>query len=96
MINENKIVIECDCGGEILVCKEEEIENPDGTFHSREFTLAFYTYGTYVDRPGIWQRIKYAWWHLRTGRIYGDYVMMSEKKAAALAKFINQNIEKNK
>jgi hypothetical protein len=94
MTSENKLVLECDCGGEILICNEETINNPDGSFHSREFSLAFYTYGTYIDRPNMWQRIKYAWYHLKTGKIYGDYVILNENKADILATFIKNNINK--
>ncbi len=91
MEESNKIILQCDCSGEMLVVEANDFE-----INQLEFTLAIFTQGTYTEKPSLWWRIKYAWNHLRTGKIYSDYMWMDDKKAEALAKFIKENIERRR
>lgn len=90
-VERNKIMIQCDCAGEILVVEAEA--EMHGNIRRIDFNLAIFAHGAYAEKPNLWYRIKYAWNHLLTGKIYSDYMLLEEKKAEALAKFIKENIE---
>ena len=92
MEKESKLILECDCHGEMLVCNE--VLESYGPQNRQEFTLAFFSYGFYNGKPSMWERIKYAWRHLRTGKIYEDCVILNDEKAEQLAKFLRDGIAK--
>lgn len=85
MEKDEKIILQCDCHGEIMVATSNKEE--------KTFDFAFYSYGAYCEAPGLWYRIKYAWNHLRTGKIYSDFIILDTKKAKELADFINSNVK---
>lgn len=92
MEEESKLILECDCHGELLVCNETlETYGPE---RRQEFTLAFYSYGFYNGKSSLWERIKYAWRHIRTGKIYEDCILMDDMKAEQLARFLRDGIAK--
>jgi hypothetical protein len=53
-----------------------------------EVNLAIFRNYTYKN--GLWCRIKYAWWHLKTGQKHKDQMCLSFEKARKLAEFINE------
>lgn len=97
METHDKIMLQCDCHGEIVVCEEESevyANDTDKPRYRQEFSMAFYTQGTYREKPGFWYRLRYALKHIWTGKIYHDFIILDDKKAEELAKFITKNIEK--
>jgi len=62
----------------------------EGTQFSQQFWFASYAQGNYSKKPSLWKRIKYAFWHLKTGEIYADNVTMTSEEAKLLADFINK------
>lgn len=64
----------CDCKGEgLLLTKDEE---------DKSIYFALYGYGVgYKPKPSLWDRIKYAWYHIKTGKKYADCITMDYQKA---------------
>lgn len=88
-MKEDKLFIPCDCGHSGLLI-EEEIDffgDKEERYH-QEFNIALYTCGELPSRPSLWSRIKYAWHHLKTGKMYHDCVIMSEDNAKDLLKYL--------
>lgn len=75
----------CECRGEgILLTKFE-----DG--FDREIYLTVFTQGSYCKAPSFWKRLKFCWWHLRTGKYYDDEIILSFSKAREIAEWISDN-----
>jgi hypothetical protein len=70
----------CDCSTEgILVTKYKE---------DKEVYLAIYTIGQFIEKPSLFERLKYAWYHIRTGKKYEDHVILTTEKANELSNFL--------
>lgn len=83
MKDEDKF-FQCECGSEILsVHYWEWDDDPQG-----EFELAIFR--SYGYKTGLWSRIKYACWHLWTGRKHLDEMCLSMDKVAELAEFLTK------
>ena len=83
-IPEEKFIL-CDCGCELLKMSMDAEED-------RYIYLAIYTYGQYHPKPNLWRRLKYSFNHLRTGKIYGDQIVLTSEKAKEISEWINKNI----
>ena len=92
-VDEEQLILQCDCHGEIMVCTEDVSTFKDSP-PVQEFSFGFFTHGTYIAKPNLWWRIKYAARHLWTGKIYSDYILINDKKAEELGKFLLSKIEK--
>jgi len=77
----------CNCSSEILLVdvwmEDEERFN--------EVNLAMFR--SYKDNPNIWQRLKYAWWHIRTGKRHLDEISLDIKTANELMNFLKDTID---
>lgn len=73
----------CDCNAEGVLLSKFDDED--------DIYLAIYTYGQFHSKPTIWNRIKYCWHHLTTGRIYQDQIVLDSKTAKKLANWIIKN-----
>jgi len=84
---DDKIIIECDCGTHLL---RTEFDEEDKLFY-----IAFYTYGNgnMSIRSNIWNRIKYAFQHIFTGKIFSDQMVLNQKETKKLVDFINDRIK---
>lgn len=83
MNTSDKVIVECDCGTHLLRTE----------FDDNLFSIAFYTYGN--GGTNIWSRIKYAFIHIFTGRVYSDQMIINKKEAKKLVEFINEKLETN-
>ncbi len=80
-IDEQKFFT-CDCGGEgLLISKSEHFE------HS-EILLAMFRYGHFCKKPNLFQRIKYAWYHIHTGKKHADDIILSFTMAKLLGEYL--------
>lgn len=82
---KSKHVSECSCGTHLVQTQYDE--------ECKMFYIAIYTYGHPSIRYLIWSRIKYAFYHLFTGRIYDDQIILDGEEAKKLAKFINDRAD---
>ena len=82
---EKNLFIPCSCLGEgILITHfEDEID--------KEFYLAMFR--SYNLNPSIKERIKYAWYHLRTGKKYNDQICMEYHQAGKLISFLKNQMD---
>lgn len=72
----------CECGTEALIC------NAYVTEFGTEIYLAIYTAGQYIPKPNFWQRLKYCWYHMRTGKKYEDQVILDKANAVKLSEWL--------
>ena len=79
-MKEDHIFLLCECSSEGLFVEP----------YADDFNFAVFRNYTYKNN--LWCRIKYAWWHLRTGKKHNDQICLGRDKAQQLAKFINDNI----
>ena len=75
-----KEFILCDCESEILFCSRYPDEDCN--------YLAIYSYGLIREKPTLWDRLKYCWYHLRTGKKYEDMVILNRENAEKLANWL--------
>lgn len=78
-MKREKKFFECSCENEVLRVEK-----------SPEYVeFAMYEHGSYVNHSqSFWARLKYAWWHIRTGKIYTDCMLIMPDKAKELGKFL--------
>lgn len=71
--------IQCNCFSEgILITKEED----------NQVWFAIFSYGQHISKPSFIQRLKYCWFHLKTGKIYEDEIILSDDNAKELGEFL--------
>lgn len=81
-IKEQFFKCECESDGLLLTNDEEE----------HRINFALYGYGVgYNPKPSLWSRIKYALYHIRTGKMYADSIIMDYEKARKVSEWIDLN-----
>ena len=75
----------CECSNEALLLTRF-IDDYD-----KEIYLSIYTRGQFNRKPGIWNRLKYCWYHLKTGKKYEDQIFLSFEKAREIAEWLLEN-----
>jgi len=96
MIKEEKLYLECNCMHEILsitVLEDEPIKKHPEAIIEKEISLAIFHFGEFIDKPSFWSRIKYCWYHLRTGKKYDDQLILNESAAKKLIKFLDESLK---
>lgn len=89
MNQDEKLFIQCDCSGEVLLTKAVFDCDEQGKVTLHELWFACYRMGTY--NGGFWSRIKMAWKFFRTGYPYQDQVCINPEDAAKLKEFLNKH-----
>ena len=84
-MKEETKLFQCECGCEILSVEYWD----DGLIPNGEFNIAIFRNYTYKNN--LWCRIKYALWHLKTGKKHLDQMCLSKEKAIELAGFLQEN-----
>ncbi len=81
---------ECSCADEILRVEYEPGVNQPETvqFAIYEHSLNHQNYGTQNNLLMIWVRLKYAVWHLWTGKIHTDSMLLDSKTCKELAVYL--------
>lgn len=85
ILESSKDFFMCECGVELLQVLRFKDE--------KEYYLTIYTAGQYNKKPNLWERLKYCWFHLKTGNIYGDEIILPEEEAIRLSDWIKNDIE---
>jgi hypothetical protein len=83
MLHEQKY-FECNCNTEGILVVKNDWGNPEDT----DISFCIYTVNQYNPKPNIIQRLKYAWYHIRTGKKYEDQILLSLEKAQELGKYL--------
>ena len=87
MNTSDKMIIECECGSHLLRTDYDE--------EKELFSMSFYTYGNGNLKINIWSRIRYAFIHVFTGRVYSDQMYLNKKEALKLIEFLKEKSEDN-
>lgn len=82
-MKENQKFIMCNCQSEGLLL----------TVLEKEVYLSVYTFGQFQKKPSFWNRLKYCWYHLRTGKKYEDQVIIDFETTDEIAKWLLNKIE---
>lgn len=92
-----KEFFQCDCGAHAIVLdvETEVYDDPKGgpSRYRQDFSLAFFEYGHFQRKPGLWHRIKQAWRLLRNGTMFCDMVILGPDEAKKLGDFLITNVE---
>ena len=83
-LNKTEKFFLCECSLEGLLISNFNDED-------KQIYLAMFSYGTRPYKRSVWERLKYAWWHIRTGEIYKDELVLSYEKANEIGKFLVDN-----
>lgn len=65
----------CDCGSEALLLSQWD----------DEIVLSIYTSGQFSHKPNLMNRLRYCWYHLKTGKKYEDQVVLTTDSAMELS-----------
>lgn len=75
----------CSCHGEgVLITDWEFDRDPDDL----DISLAMFSHGTIFPKRRLLDRIKYAWKHLITGKIWEDEVILTYTSAERMGKYL--------
>ena len=78
---EKDFRVKCDCSThEVHVFSDNYVDDPF-------IELSIWTYYS-GDKSTFWQRIRYCWKMLFTGRIYGDQVLLTKKTCKQLGEHL--------
>lgn len=75
----------CDCNSEALLLTRFVDD------HDKEIYLSIYTIGQFQKKPNIWRRLKYCWYHLKTGKKYEDQMILNFEKAQQVSEWLSLN-----
>lgn len=75
----------CECSGEAMLFTKFD----DDDF--KEIYVAIYTIGQFNPKPSIFERLKYCWYHLKTGKKYEDQIILSFDKAQEIGNWLVNN-----
>ena len=93
----NETIISCECGTHLLLvqsCIDYHIcDKTKEEHYNQDFNFAMFSYGEYRSKPNLWERLKYAWYHIKTGKIYSDQLTLNPAEAKKLTYFITNNME---
>ena len=82
-----QLFIECACAGEGLLITEFT------GLGEKEFWVTMFVAGQFHSKPTIKQRLKFIWYHLKTGKYYDDAIILKPEEAKKLIKFLEKRIE---
>lgn len=57
----------------------------------KEIYLSIYTIGQFSKKPSFFDRLKYCWYHLRTGKKYEDQMILTFEKAQEISEWLKEN-----
>lgn len=81
---KEKIIL-CECKTEALLLSKI-VSDED-----KEIYLSIYTIGQFNQKPSIFDRLKYCWYHLRTGKKYEDQMILTFEKAQEISEWLKEN-----
>lgn len=87
----------CSCGSDGMLITHIEYETMKESgmeVFAKEFEFAIFRNYTY--KPNLWERIKYAWYHLRTGKKHEDQIILDYDNAGMLISFLIKKMKEKK
>lgn len=75
----------CDCGTEGIMCSKFVDDDENNIY------LSMYSFGSYHKKPSFFERIKFCWWHLNTGRYYADQIVLTYDEAKRIGNWLTEN-----
>jgi hypothetical protein len=75
----------CECTNEALLCSRFQGKDENEIF------MSIFTCGQFHSKPNLIQRLKYCWYHLKTGKKYEDQIVLSFNEAQKLSVWLAQN-----
>jgi hypothetical protein len=73
----------CECNSEALLLTR--------FYPDKEIYLSIYTIGQFQKKPNIWERMKYCYHHLKTGKKYEDQIILNFEKAQQISEWLSLN-----
>lgn len=73
----------CDCESEILRVSHFPDDDDDLVY------LSIYSYGNYNKLPTFFERLKFAFHYIRTGKLYYDNIILNGDKTKELSEHLN-------
>lgn len=80
---KRKVLI-CNCNSELILLTKFDPEDDHlylSTFNQTQYSI----------KPSFWEKIKYCWYHLITGKIYEDQFIFTNEQANELGKWLIKN-----
>ena len=81
--------IECSCGTEGIMISNDYIENEEPIID-----LAFFKYGYNPEKMGLYQKLRYCWQILSTGKPFIDEITLNKDNTKVLITELNNFIKK--
>jgi hypothetical protein len=81
---EDKAFI-CQCKEDILYVGKDYPITPEFV------NLSIFSFGHFRSKPNLWQRLKFCWFHIKTGEIYKDDIILSSEQAKELGEWLINN-----
>jgi len=86
-MSNNEQFFSCECGGDAVALEKFE----DDEVNVKEIFISLYTLGQFHRKPNIFQRISHCWYHLKTGKIHADQIILNYDKAQEMGKWLTEN-----
>lgn len=81
----NELFVKCDCSTEGMLLTHYE--------EDKQIYVVLYGIGIeYNNKPNFWQRLKYAIFHLRTGKKVNDSIILTYDNAKKISNWIKKEI----
>ena len=75
----------CDCYTHAI-----QIDVDDEEYHNEESRMIFFSFWERApENQSLWERIKYAWKVITTGKYYSDQIVLSKKAAKEIGEYLN-------
>lgn len=84
-IKDKQLHVLCNCSSETLLLTRLVDE------HDKEIYLSIYTIGQFNKKPNLIDRLKYCWYHLKTGKKYEDQMILTFEKAQQVGEWLKIN-----
>lgn len=75
----------CECNGEAMLFTKYNDET------DKEIYVSIYVAGQFNPKPTFVEKLKYCWYHLKTGKKFEDNIILSFDKAQEIAKWLTEN-----
>lgn len=76
----------CECGSEGLLCTR--------FLDEKKIYLAMFRYGQYQKKPNFFKRLKFCFYHIRTGKYYEDQLILNFDESKKLGEWLIENSNK--
>ena len=86
-MGDEMVIFDCDCGCEALEVSTIDLEDENTVYLS----MWERGYGRNM-KMGLWERLRFAFYVLRSGRNHGDQICLDRSRATALMSFLQDKL----